>query len=80
MYESLPDDVILADNLGLKLVFKPHNNMVELELGAIAIKLSPDKIQRVANLLMKASLKLDKVEHELRQSESARKRQLSALH
>lgn len=80
MFESLPEDVILADNLGLKLVFKPHHNMVELELGAIAIKLSPDKIQRVANLLMKASLQLDRLEHQTRQSESKCINKLPVLH
>ena len=35
--------------------------MVELEIGAISLILSPDMIQRVANMMMKASLKLEHV-------------------
>lgn len=35
--------------------------IVELEIGSVSIKLSPAMVQRLANMLMKASLKLDQV-------------------
>ena len=35
--------------------------MVELEIGAVSVRLCPDVIQQVANVMMKASLQLDQV-------------------
>ncbi len=62
--------IMLAESLGLRLLYCRGCEVVELELGAISIKLSPDKIQRLANLLMKASLKLDQGREALSRSES----------
>ncbi|MDX1916129.1 MAG: hypothetical protein SFU55_11140 [Methylophilus sp.] len=59
--EHLPcEKVLLADSLGIKLQYCKKCEVVELELGAVSIRLSPDSIQRIANIMMKASLKLDK--------------------
>jgi uncharacterized membrane-anchored protein YhcB (DUF1043 family) len=57
--------VILAENLGLRLIYCSECEVVELEIGAISVRLSPNAIQRIANIMMKASLKLDKVKHEI---------------
>ena len=51
----------LANSLGVRLLYCKSCEVVELEIGAISIKLSPDMIQRVANMMMKASLKLEHV-------------------
>ncbi len=55
------DKIILADSLGVRLVFCQDCNVVELEIGAISVRLCPDVIQRVANVMMKASLQLEHV-------------------
>lgn len=55
------EKIALADALGLKLYYCEDAEVVELEIGALSIRLSPDKIQRMANVMMKASLKLDSV-------------------
>lgn len=60
----------LAESLGVRLVYCQACELVELELGAISIKLSPDKIQRMANLLMKASLRLDHLQPSLKLGDS----------
>ena len=51
----------LASGLGVKLVYCENCEVVELEIGAVSLKLSPTMIQRLANMMMKASLKLDQV-------------------
>ena len=51
----------LANGLGVRLLYCESCQVVELEIGAISLKLSPEMIQRVANIMMKASLKLDHV-------------------
>jgi hypothetical protein len=60
MIQNTCDKTILADNCGVRLIYCKNCNVVELEIGAISVRLSPDIIQHVANIMMKASLKLDR--------------------
>ena len=62
MKEAFCEKLILADSLGVRLTYCPECNVVELEIGAISLRLNPDVIQRVANMMMKASLQLDHIE------------------
>lgn len=62
MKEVFCEKLILADSLGVRLTYCPECNVVELEIGAISLRLNPDVIQRVANIMMKASLQLDHIE------------------
>lgn len=55
------EKIILADSLGVRLYYCPNCEVVELELGSISIRLSPSSIQSIANIMMKASLRLDTV-------------------
>ena len=55
------EKIILADGLGVRLYYCPNCEVVELELGSISIRLSPSSIQSIANIMMKASLRLDTV-------------------
>lgn len=55
------EKIILADSLGVRLCYCPNCEVVELELGSISIRLSPSSIQSIANIMMKASLRLDAV-------------------
>jgi hypothetical protein len=55
------EKIILADSLGVRLCYCPNCEVVELELGSISIRLSPSSIQSIANIMMKASLRLDTV-------------------
>lgn len=55
------EKIILADSLGVRLYYCPNCEVVELELGSISIRLSPNSIQSIANIMMKASLRLDTV-------------------
>ena len=50
------EKVVLANSLGIKLVFCQACNVVELEIGAVSVRLCPDVVQQVANVMMKASL------------------------
>lgn len=61
MRDTLCKKIELANGLGVRLLYCEGCQVVELEVGAISLKLSPDMIQRVANVMMKASLKLDRV-------------------
>ena len=61
MNETLCNKIELANGLGVRLLYCQNCQVVELEIGAISLKLSPDMVQRVANIMMKASLKLDHV-------------------
>ena len=55
------EKIILADGMGVRLNYCPNCEVVELELGSISIRLSPSSIQSIANIMMKASLRLDTV-------------------
>ena len=62
MKEDFCDKLILADSLGVRLTYCQNCNVVELEIEAISLRLNPDVIQQVANIMMKASLQLDHIE------------------
>jgi hypothetical protein len=51
----------LTNSYGIRLIYCQDCQVVELEIGAISIKLCPDVIQRIANVMMKASLQLDHI-------------------
>ena len=64
-YQKNCDKIILASSLGLCLTYCPDCQIVELEIGAISLRISPELVQRMANVMMKASLNLERVqEHE----------------
>ncbi len=59
------DKIILADSAGLCLTYCPNCKIVEVEIGAISLRISPDVVQRMANVMMKAGFNLERVqEHE----------------
>lgn len=61
MSESDCTKIELSNSLGVRLLYCKNCEVVELEIGAISIKLNPDMIQRMANMMMKASLKLEHI-------------------
>ncbi len=61
MRQSNCTKIELANSLGVRLLYCENCEVVELEIGAISLRLSPDMVQRVANIMMKASLKLEHV-------------------
>lgn len=62
MRDNACDKIELANSLGVRLMYCKSCEVVELEIGATSLRLSPDRIQRVANVMMKASLRLDHVQ------------------
>jgi hypothetical protein len=61
MNQTPCEKIVLADAMGLRLIYCKECNVVEFEIGAVSLRLCPDVVQRMANLLMKASLKLDRL-------------------
>jgi hypothetical protein len=59
--KSGPDceKIELADSCGVRLIYCQDCQVVELEIGAVCVRLCPDVIQRMANVMMKASLELE---------------------
>jgi hypothetical protein len=55
------EKVQLANSCGVQLIYCPDCQVVELEIGAVCLRLCPDVIQRMANVLMKASLELEHI-------------------
>ena len=55
------EKIELANSCGVRLVYCQDCQVVELEIGAISVRLCPDVIQRMANVMMKASLELEHV-------------------
>ena len=53
------EKLILAEGLGVRLIYCKDCNVIELEIGAICLRLSPNHVQQIANVMMKASLRLD---------------------
>lgn len=51
--------VELANAMGLRMIYCGDCKVVELEMGAVSLRLCPDVVQRMANMMVKASLKLD---------------------
>lgn len=64
MKQNPCEKILLVDNLGIRLIYCPECEVVELEIGAISIRLNPDAVQKIANAMMKASLKLDRVQYQ----------------
>jgi len=61
MSETLCKKIELANGLCMRLCYCQNCQLVELEIGSITLKLSPANIQRMANIMMKASLKLEHI-------------------
>ena len=55
------EKLILAEGLGVRLIYCKNCDVIELEIGAISLRLAPNHIQQIANVMMKASLQLDRV-------------------
>jgi hypothetical protein len=55
------DKLILAEGLGVRLIYCKNCDVVELEIGAISLRLNPNHVQQIANVMMKASLRLDRM-------------------
>ncbi|PPC85885.1 MAG: hypothetical protein CTY37_07215 [Methylotenera sp.] len=55
------EKILLADSFGIKLFYLSDKNIVELEIGITCLRLNPSLIQRIANVMMKASLHLDHI-------------------
>ena len=55
------EKIELANSCGLRLIYCQDCQVVELEIGAICVRLCPDVMQRMANMMMKASLELEHV-------------------
>jgi hypothetical protein len=55
------EKIILAESLGVRLIYCKNCDVIELEIGAISLRLAPAHMQQVANIMMKASLKLDRM-------------------
>ena len=55
------DKLILAEGLGVRLIYCKNCDVIELELGAISVRLNPNHVQQIANVMMKASLRLDRM-------------------
>lgn len=55
------EKVELANSMGLRMIYCGDCKVVELEIGAVTLRLCPDVVQRMANIMMKASLQLDRI-------------------
>lgn len=55
------EKIELANSCGVRLVYCQDCQLVRLEVGAVTINFCPESIQRIANVMMKASLQLDHV-------------------
>jgi hypothetical protein len=55
------EKLILAESLGIRLIYCKKFDVIELEIGAVSLRLNRNHVQQIANLMMKASLRLDRV-------------------
>jgi hypothetical protein len=55
------EKIELAGTQGFRVVYCRNCDVVELEVGAMSLRLSPEIAQRFANVMMKASLRLERV-------------------
>lgn len=55
------EKLILAEGLGVRLIYCKNCDVIELEIGAISLRISPNHVQQIANVMMKASLRLDRL-------------------
>lgn len=66
----------LASTCGFRVMYCQECQIVELEIGALTLRFSPEFVQRFANIMMKASLRLEL----LTQQQSAASMKGQALH
>ena len=59
--DAVCEKIELANSCGVRLIYCQDCRVVELEIGAISVRLCPDVIQRIANMMMKASLQLEHI-------------------
>ena len=59
--DALCEKIELANSCGVRLVYYQDCQAVELAIGAISVRLCPEMIQRIANVMMKASLQLEHI-------------------
>ena len=59
--DTVCEKIELANSCGVRLIYCQDCQVVELEIGAISVRLCPDVIQRIANVMMKASLQLEHI-------------------
>ena len=59
--DAVCEKIELANSCGVRLIYCQDCQVVELEIGAISVRLCPDVIQRIANMMMKASLQLEHI-------------------
>lgn len=55
------EKIILAESHSVRLLYCKNCDVIELEIGAISLRLAPTHLQQIANLMMKASLKIDRM-------------------
>ena len=55
------EKIILAENFDVRLIYCKKCDVIELEIGAISLRLEPTHMQQITNIMMKASLKLDRM-------------------
>ena len=55
------EKLILAEGLGVRLIYCKNCDVIELEIGAMTLRVSPNHVQQIANVMMKASLRLDRI-------------------
>ncbi|MEQ1598439.1 MAG: hypothetical protein ABL880_03635 [Methylotenera sp.] len=72
------DKLILAQGLGVRLIYCKNCDVIELEIGAISLRLNPNHVQQIANVMMKASLRLDRMVNV--QNKPANAENMQALH
>jgi hypothetical protein len=55
------DKLILAEGLGVRLIYCKNCDVIKLEISTISLRLNPSHVQQIANVMMKASLRLDRM-------------------
>ncbi len=70
-HTNADEKILLANSFGIKLIYFRNKNIVELEIGMTCLRLNPSLIQRIANVMMKASLQLDHLEATNKRLESS---------
>jgi hypothetical protein len=55
------EKIELAETAGFRVIYCTKCEVVELEIGALSLRLTQDMVQHFANVLMKGSLKLERL-------------------
>lgn len=53
------EKLILAESLDVRLIYCKNCDVIEMEIGAVSLRLNPNHLQQIANVMMKASLRLN---------------------